>query len=257
MKAIGSLRLLAAFVGVAMLAGCDAQNPSGAPRASVGPTAFAPRPAVRIAPSWTASNGEWTFTGRVDPQGDSTDVVLDVGPGPSTVRVFDQHIPVAQDLTDAGPLMISTRAIPDIDEICVRFTATNSAGASSTTPLCFPHDLPSIVVDAAPPTTQFTAPATATTTVLNAGSTTVSWTEAEEGTSISARSLQRRAAAYTGGACGAYADDGPASTAASPVPVSGLIDGTCYQWVESLSDHAGNTSVTTSGTVRIDLGAPG
>jgi hypothetical protein len=92
----------------------------------------------------------WTFTGNVDPQGDATDVILEVGPGPTTARRFDTKVPVQQDLMAAGPLTIETREIPDIDEICVRLTATNSGGTASSSPLCFPHDLPTFAPPTAP-----------------------------------------------------------------------------------------------------------
>jgi hypothetical protein len=123
--------------------GCDSSTPRVNTPAPI-------RPAVEIDGTWTATNDEWTFAGRVDPQGDPTDVVLEVGPGPSTARRFDAQLPVAQSLTEAGPVTITTREIPDVDEICVRFTATNTAGRSSSTPLCIPHDLPSILPPAAP-----------------------------------------------------------------------------------------------------------
>src|SRR5712675_472921 len=104
MKRIGSRRLSAFVVGaIALVAvgACDAQNPSGAPNQTgaagqtAGATAIDAKPAIRIDPTWTDLNGQWTFTGSVDPQGDSTDVVLEIGPGPSTARVFNQQIPVA------------------------------------------------------------------------------------------------------------------------------------------------------------------
>lgn len=94
--------------------------------------------------------GRWTFTGRVDPADDPTDVVLEVGPGPANLRRFDARLPVARALLTAGPVAITTADIPDIDEICVRFTATNRSGSSSSSPLCFPHDLPTIAPPGAP-----------------------------------------------------------------------------------------------------------
>ncbi len=133
------LGLIALFAVV----GCGSSTPSVNTPAPI-------QPAVEIDKTWTAANGEWTFTGRVDPEGDPTDVVLEVGPGPSTARRFDAQLPVAEGLTEAGPVTITTREIPDVDEICVRFTATNSAGRSSSTPLCVPHDLPSVLPPAAP-----------------------------------------------------------------------------------------------------------
>jgi hypothetical protein len=247
-ETIRSVALAGVIVGMAALAGCEATPPTAAP------TAFASRPAVQIDGTWQADGGEWTFTGRVDPQGDPTDVVLDVGPGPATTRQFNQRIPVAQDLTDAGPLTIATRDLPDIDEICVRFTATNSAGTSSSTPLCVPHDLPSFVIDLVAPAVSFSAPALETTTDLTTTSFTVAWTETEEGSGIDRRSVQRRVAPFEPGACGEFEDDGFAADASSPLDVSDLLDGRCYQWVVTLSDNAGNRSETTSGTVRVDVG---
>jgi hypothetical protein len=240
---------LAGVVGTAVVAGCVAPTPSATP--TVPP---APKPSVQIDPTWQADGGEWTFTGRVDPQGDPTDVVLEIGPGPATARQFNPQIPVAQDVMEAGPLTISTRDIPDIDEICVRFTATNSAGTSSTSPLCVPHDLPSFVIDVDPPVVTFSAPALETTTDLTTSSFTVSWTETEVGSGIDRRSVQRRVATLEAGTCGEFEDDGFARDASSPLDVADLADGRCYQWVVTLSDNAGNTSATTSGTVRVDLG---
>ncbi len=137
-----SARLLA-LVPLALVAllGCDAVPPSTAPAT----TPSADRPAVRIDETWRADDGEWTFTGDVDPQGDPTDVVLEVGPGPESLRRFDAQLPVAQDLTEQEPVTITTRELPDVEVICVRFAATNSAGTTVSSPLCVPHDIPSIV----------------------------------------------------------------------------------------------------------------
>ena len=133
------------MVALVVALGCDNR-----PAPSTAPTATGVRPAVQIDQTWTATNGQWTFTGTVDPEGDATDVVLEIGPGPATARRFDGKVAVAQDLVDAGPLTIATREIPDIKDICVRFTATNSGGTTSSSPLCFPHDLPSFAPPAAP-----------------------------------------------------------------------------------------------------------
>ena len=128
-------------------AACDAAVPSP----SVSPSALAAlRPAIQIDQQWAAADGQWTFTGRVDPDGEPTDVVLEVGPGPANARQFDATLPVTQGITAAGPVTITTRNLPDIDEICVRFTATNVAGSSSTPPLCFPRDLPTVGPPGAP-----------------------------------------------------------------------------------------------------------
>jgi hypothetical protein len=132
------------LVTLVVVLGCESAPPS------IAPPATGVRPAVQIDPLWTAANGDWTFTGHVDPEGDATDVVLEIGPGPATARRFDARVPVEQDLMAAGPLTIATHEIPDIKDICVRFTATNGAGTTSSSPLCFPHDLPTIAPPAAP-----------------------------------------------------------------------------------------------------------
>lgn len=132
------------LVVAAALLGCESVPPSTAPS----PTGV--RPAIRIDQQWTAKGGQWTFTGHVDPAGDPTDVVLEVGPGPANLRRFDSRIPAGQALLDAGPLTITTSEIPDMPDICVRFTATNRSGSSSSSPLCFPHDLPTIPPPGAP-----------------------------------------------------------------------------------------------------------
>ncbi|HJP88998.1 MAG TPA: RHS repeat-associated core domain-containing protein [Candidatus Limnocylindrales bacterium] len=113
-----------------------------------------------------------------------------------------------------------------------------------------------IVVDASAPTTTFTAPITGTTTVLNGTSYSVTWTESEVGTGISTRSLQRKIATYSAGACGSYANDGSTTASVSPVSATSLVDGKCYQWVQTLTDVAGSQTSTTSGTVRTDIGSP-
>lgn len=142
--------VVVAVLALVALAGCGSTPPSTEPSTASPPLAVA-RPAVQLDETWTAVNGEWTFTGNVDPQDDPTDVLLEIGPGPATARRFDTRLPVVQAVTSPIPLSIATRQIPDIDEICVRFSATNGGGMTSSTPLCFPHDLP-IIEPAAVPT---------------------------------------------------------------------------------------------------------
>lgn len=249
-----TIRVLARVVAAAaaagaMLGGCASQ--------AVTPTSSPERPGIQIDDSFQRGDGEWTFTGRVDPQGAATDVVLEIRPGPSTGMVFTSEVVVGRTVGDPAPLSITTRNIPDIGEVCVRFKATNSAGTTASVPLCFAPVMPSIVPDDLPPATAFLAPAFGTVTVLDQTTYTVSWTESEAGSGIVRRALQRRVATYVAGTCGAYVDDGPASTVPSPLAVSDLLDGQCYEWTLSLSDHAGNTSASTSGSVRVALANPG
>jgi len=256
LRGIGLLRLVAVVIAVVALAGCDGQagsvgpNGSGGSNDSGAPGAAA-QPWIQIDQTWQVADGEWTFTGHVDPQGDATQVIIEIGPGPATARVFDNDLPVAQDVTVPSPLTVTTDEIPDIPEICVRFSATNSAGTSVTTPLCFPHDQPSSAPEAAPPVTTFSAPAKGSTVAIKTTSFTVTWTESG-GATITDRSLQRQVAVDSAGVCGSFADDGAASAAASPVAITGLAAGHCYQWVETLRDQAGVTTETTSGIVRVE-----
>lgn len=140
-------RLTAVLVGLTAVAGCEFAPATVAPLTAP-PSTAADRPAIQIDETWQVQDGEWTFTGRVDPEGDATDVILEIGPGPATARQFDAQVEVMNGVLDAAPLRISTSEIPDIDQICVRFTATNGVGSSSSRPLCFPHDLPSFVAAA-------------------------------------------------------------------------------------------------------------
>jgi hypothetical protein len=147
---VGSRRARGALLGVALLAVVGCSGPTASPSASPTAAPFADRPAVSIDGTWTAQNGQWTFTGTVDPQGNATDVVLEVGPGPQTLREFDAQVPVSQGVLDAGPVTITTSQIPDIPEICVRFSATNAVGTSVSQPLCVPHDIPTLAPPGSP-----------------------------------------------------------------------------------------------------------
>ncbi|MEO8468358.1 MAG: hypothetical protein ABI573_01675 [Chloroflexota bacterium] len=247
---------IALFVGFgAVLGGCAATSGSSSPSSS--PSTFGAGPGIQIDPTWQNDGVTWTFSGRVDPQGAATDVVLEIGPGPSTLREFPSRINVAAGLVEPGPVSIATRDIPDIPDICVRFNATNSFGTSASIPLCFSHDRPSVVPDQDAPTATFEAPVFGVLTVLTGATYAVSWTEADAGSGVGSRTLQQLIAPYSAGTCGAYTNDGPASVDASPFLAAGLVDGRCYQWDLTLRDRAGNTSVITSGAVRIDLGASG
>jgi hypothetical protein len=117
-----------------------------------------------------------------------------------------------------------------------------------------------ITLDTALPTVDFTTPNEGTTAIQNTTSYSVAWTEAGTGSSIASRSLQRqRGTIVTAGSCSGvtFANDGSPSTGASPKSESGLANGYCYRWQQTVTDQGGNTSaVQTSGSVLVDTAAP-
>src|SRR5205085_8441926 len=67
------------------------------------------------------------------------------------------------------------------------------------------------------------------------------------------RSLPLHDALPISNACttASFANDGAPTTAASSRVDSGLTTNTCYRWVVSINDNAGNTGSATSGTVLV------
>ena len=120
-----SLVTVALVEAVAIAAG----SPPPRPEPSVaGPSLTAARPAVQLDETWTAEvDGEWTFTGTVDPQDDPINTILEEEPGPATTRRFGARVPVAAAVTSPGTLTITTRQNPDIDEISGRAIAAMAA----------------------------------------------------------------------------------------------------------------------------------
>jgi hypothetical protein len=130
-------------------------------------------------------------------------------------------------------------------------TATDHVGLATTT------TSGNVIVDLTPPTTDFTTPNEGTTTTISTGTFSVAWVEAESGSGLVGRSLQRqRGSVVTQGTCAGVtaANDGAPSTATSPLSVTGLLGASCYRWIETLTDAAGNTSSTTSGWVLVSSG---
>jgi hypothetical protein len=130
-------------------------------------------------------------------------------------------------------------------------TATDRVGIVTTT------TSGSVFVDTTLPATDFTAPNEGTTTTISTTSFTVTWTETETGSGLLTRSTQRqRGAVVTAGTCAGVTatNDGPPTTTASPLNLTGLLNGSCYRWIETLTDAAGNVSSTTSGWVLVSGG---
>jgi hypothetical protein len=122
---------LAALVIAAATGSCDAVTvpPSATP--------FTPTAPLMRYPSgggYSFDGATWTFHGSVNPNGSSTDVVLEVGSGTTEAPTFDRELPVAEGLIlpDAFEFQTSNLIAP----FCVRFTATNEVGVTSTPALC-------------------------------------------------------------------------------------------------------------------------
>jgi VCBS repeat-containing protein len=127
-------------------------------------------------------------------------------------------------------------------------TARNGTGADSA------GQAIAINADSTVPTTAFTTPA-AGTTVQASTTVSVTWTETETGSGVSARSLQRQVGTVvTNGTCTgvSWADDGSADIGASPRSNSGLLSNRCYRWIQTLIDNVGNLSTTTSGEILVN-----
>lgn len=133
-------------------------------------------------------------------------------------------------------------------------TVTNGAGTPTTI------TSGKVWVDAASPSANFTSPDEGTTTIQKVTTYSVAWTEAAgTGFTITARSLQRqKGPIVTSGTCAGvtWANDGAAVTTVSPVAITGLLDGSCYRWIQTLTNSAPKTGASTSGSVLVDTTAP-
>ena len=113
-----------------------------------------------------------------------------------------------------------------------------------------------VIRDSTNPTVAFVSPASGPTISRNTTAFTASWTETESNSGVGTRSLQRQRVAATSPACpGTFANDGSPITTASPSAQT-LTTGYCYQWVQTLTDKAGNSGNATSGRVYVDTTIP-
>jgi RHS repeat-associated protein len=126
-------------------------------------------------------------------------------------------------------------------------TATTGAGKSSSVPIQFTPDIGAQV--------GWSAPVSGHTNPVPPGSFSVAWTETAGLTPITARSLQRmKVAANPDGSCPTtgWGPEGNPSQSGSPVAQT-LSTGTCYEWVETLTDSLGAHAFT-SAPVSVDTG---
>ena len=111
---------------------------------------------------------------------------------------------------------------------------------------------PTILIDNSAAIIDFATPNEATTTVQSAGGILVAWSESGAAR-VNTRSIQRQSTTVTAGACGTtWVASGPAVTPTTTTSTSlGLAANTCYRWVLSTTDVAGNPGTATSGTIRV------
>ncbi len=134
------------------------------------------------------------------------------------------------------------------DGWCYRWTLTltDVAGNSSVTTSS------TVLVDAIAPTANFTTPDEGTTTTIGSGGSPLAWTENDASSGIAGRALQRQRTTFSGGTCDTtWTVDGSPTNSPSPTITTGLALTTCYRWVLTLTDAAGNSAQITSGTIRI------
>jgi subtilisin len=118
-----------------------------------------------------------------------------------------------------------------------------------------------IRVDATPPEVTITSPVAGVTLVAASRTARIAASISDLDSGIASRTIRRWRSPPTGlmscdGAT--FVPDGPATsvTGGGPYTSSGLRSATCYRWVLTATDKAGNTSATRSGSVWIDASAP-
>ena len=127
--------------------------------------------------------------------------------------------------------------------------ATNGVGTQTTGPTSKP-----VLYDTTLPGIAFGwPPAGVTTTAINP---VVAWTETESGSGVATRSLQRQVTTVTGpGTCGTtWTNNGTPYTTPSPVAQTTSV-GSCYRWQLTVTDAAGNQTLSTSGSLIRDATA--
>jgi hypothetical protein len=200
------------------------------------PTADLQQSGTQVVVSWTESDGGAGFGSR------SWKRQALVASGDGTCLGFGWF-----DDTDEAATPSPQTETGLINGWCYRWTVAltdavgNTAWATSTT----------VLIDTAAPTADFVVPNESTTTTVGTGGSTVSWTEGGSASGLQTRSLQRQMSSVSGGACsGTWTADGPSVATASPVMSTGFAANTCYRWVLTLTDGAGNSGQQTSGVLQ-------
>ena len=219
---------------------------------TTGPTLTITAPTAFAAQSATSYNVTFTAT--------------DAGSGVNTSTLSLQRqraavvtagsCPTSGYTNDGSPVTPATSPVSSTglaDGYCYQWILTGSdnagnAGTAATSA--------QILVDTTAPTVAFTAPSGAV--VQSSTTYNVTWTESDAGSGVASRSIQRQSGAPVANACTGttWANDGAATTTASPRNDTGLVTNTCYRWQASVTDNVGNVGTATSGTVLVDTTAP-
>lgn len=99
------------------------------------PTPSPPTAPTIVVGSFTGTDGRWTFNASVHPRGSPTDIVLEYRLGPEGPGDFDQRVDVETGLLNSGTVTAQL-VLADDAVFCVRFTATNEVGSTSSEPRC-------------------------------------------------------------------------------------------------------------------------
>jgi len=175
---------------------------------------------------------------------DTTPTFIGTAEAGSTVTVFADGAPVGTGAATGGAWTITVSNLANgVYSVTAKAkdAANNTSAASGAL---------SVTIDAATPSASFSSPDAGTSENHDA-SFSVVWTESGTGSSVVRRSLQREIA----GSCNSqtWTADGEADTSATPSNQSGLKDGYCYRWAQTLMDRAGNVVTELSGTVLIKI----
>ncbi len=108
-----------------------------------------------------------------------------------------------------------------------------------------------VIVESTAPTVMFVLPSAAIT--RNSTSYPVTWLDGDRHGGVASRSLQRQR--LSGTCTGSFSNDGSPVTTASPSTQT-LTNGFCYQWIQTITDRAGNTAACTSSKILVDTTAP-
>ena len=110
-----------------------------------------------------------------------------------------------------------------------------------------------LLADVSAPDLTFADLAPTTTTLAGSDAFLMRWSETDASSGIASRSVQREAAPSTGSSCptSGWSSDGSPLAAPPPIRQTGLALDTCYRWTVHLTDLAGNTTISTSGSLRV------